>query len=345
MFRKRTGVSIRLDEIARRVNGELLGDGSVLITGICALEERLPGLLSLFTGQSRSALRTIVESQPPTAILVRADFAPLEEVATNYIRVKDPVNALIDLNELFFERIADWNGISPQAVIDPSAKIAANVSVAPFAVIGARALIEAGVTIYPHAVIYPDVHIGAGTTIHSGATIREQVTIGAQCIIQNGAVVGADGFGYRPSARGLRAVPQVGRVILAAGVEVGANTCIDRATLGATEIGEGTKLDNLVQVGHNVSIGSHSLVCGQVGIAGSARIGSQVVIGGGAGIADHVAVHDKIRIAALSGVSGDLKAPGDYGGYPAIEAGQWRRQIAALRLLPKVARLRNNAKK
>ena len=182
--------------------------------------------------------------------------------------------------------------------------------------------------------------------VHSGACIREGCEIGDYGIIQNGAVVGSEGFGYVPDLElGLRHVPQTGNVKLEARVDIGANTCIDRGTAGDTHIHLGSKLDNLVQVGHNVSIGSHSILCGQVGIAGSVNIGEQVVLGGNSGVADHVDIVSGVRVAAKSGVIADIDEKGDYIGFPAQKASTWRRQLVNLKNLPKILKELKGSKK
>ena len=201
--------------------------------------------------------------------------------------------------------------------------------------IGAEVQIGNNVTIHPHVVIYPGTIIEDDCIIHSGAIIREYCHLKKGCVIQNGAVIGSDGFGYVPDpALGLRAVPQVGRAVLGPLVDVGANSCIDRGALGDTSISLGTKVDNLVQVGHNVSIGEHTIVCGQSGIAGSTRIGARCVLGGSTGVGDHLNIPDDCRFGGNSGVITAIDEPGDYMGHPAIPAQQWRRQGVAVKKLP-----------
>ena len=236
---------------------------------------------------------------------------------------------------LFYQPYQNSNAISPRAAVAASAQIGKGVSIGDFVSIGEGCIIGDNVTIYPNVVVYPEVKIGPGVTIHAGAIIRERCELGADVIIQNGAVVGADGFGYIPDAQqGVRAVPQVGTVALAPRVEVGANSCIDRGAFGKTQIGLATKVDNLVQIGHNVRIGQFSFVCGQVAIAGSAVLGNQVTIGGNTGVSGHLTIADKVRVAGNSGVTSSLDKSGDYGGFPAQPAAAWRRQVAALRRLP-----------
>jgi UDP-3-O-[3-hydroxymyristoyl] glucosamine N-acyltransferase len=250
------------------------------------------------------------------------------------IIVSDPIRALVQISPLFYEPDSYPAGVHPSAVIDPSATVAASAHIGPFVSIGAGAVIEEGCVIHSHVSIYPRVTIRRRAVVHAHAVIREDCEVGEAGVIQPGAVIGADGFGYLPDPkRGLVPVPQMGSVTLHRGVDVGANSCIDRATIGETRIGVGTKVDNLVQIGHNVTIGSHSIICGQSGIAGSCSLGDQVVMGGNAGVADHVSITSNVRVAAKSAVMHDISAPGDYGGYPAAPAREWRKSIVVLRRL------------
>ena len=212
------------------------------------------------------------------------------------------------------------------------------MQVGAFSVVGANAVIEDNVTIHPNVIIYPGVQIGSSTIVHAGAILREDVIIGRECCIQNGAIIGADGFGYYQEENDIKPVPQVGTVVLGDRVDVGAQTCIDRATLGTTRLGSSVKLDNLVQIGHNVWIEPGSIVCGHSALGGSVRVGSGVTIGGKVGIADHVSIADGVRIGAGSGVAQDIKERGDYAGYPTQTAQQWRRQARALAKLPGLLR-------
>lgn len=328
-------VKIPLSEIARRSEGRLLGASSTDIIGISSLEEALPGTLSFYSGKSLAELTEIMATTACSALLVRSELA-IQPGRVALIQVRDPQRALIELLPLFYLKSTPGPTVHPSAVVDPSAVVAPSASVGPYCVIGARVKVGEGAVLHPHVVIYHDATIGAQAEIHSGAIIREHCQVGPEVVIQNGAVIGSDGFGYIPGPQGLEAVPQVGNVTLAARVEVGANSCIDRATLGQTKVGGGTKIDNLVQVGHNVKIGQNSILCGQVGVAGSVKIGSQVVLGGAAGVADHIKIMDGCRFASKSGVTSDITAPGDYAGFPASPATEWRRQMVALRRLPEL---------
>jgi UDP-3-O-[3-hydroxymyristoyl] glucosamine N-acyltransferase len=187
-------------------------------------------------------------------------------------------------------------------------------------------------------VIYPRVRIGDGFTAHAGAVVREDVRIGDRVTLHAGAVIGSDGFGYVPQEGGHRKIPQVGTVVLEDDVEIGANTTVDRAALGATVVGRGTKIDDLVMVGHGSRIGPHCLVAAQVGLAGGTRLGAHVMLGGQVGLAGHLTVGDRARVAARSGVHGDVPAGAAYGGYPATDVQRWKRAAVALFRLPEVLR-------
>lgn len=222
------------------------------------------------------------------------------------------------------------SGFAPQKeAVHPSAKIGAGVTLAPGVVIGAHAEIGDGTRIGPNAVI------GRGVMVGRGCEIGAQVVlgfayVGDEVVIQPGAVIGASGFGFSAGPRGHTKIPQLGRVILQDRVEIGANSTVDRAALGDTVIGEGTKIDNLVQIGHNTRVGRHCVIAGQVGISGSVTLGDFVALGGMAGIADHVTIGDRARLAGLSGVAHDLEGGRDYGGIPARPIREWHRQVAYL---------------
>lgn len=322
---------VSLKEIAATVDGTVVGKAEEIVVGLCSLEDPLSQHLSLFTGRSLKSLEEQLKASKISAVLVK-DTLEVEKISAshNFIKVKDPVAALIKLTPLFIEQRASVHGISSKAEIDPSAKIGSAVSIGAFSSVGADVVIGDNVTIYQSVTIYPGAKIGNNVTIHSGATIRENCVIQDGCVLQNGAVIGSDGFGYVLLENKLSAVPQVGNVVLSKGVDVGANSCIDRATLGKTAIGAGAKIDNLVQIGHNTNLGIGSIVCGQAGIAGSCKIGNGVVLGGQAGIADHITIADGVRLSAKAGITGDILEKGDYAGYPARPLKSWHREVSKL---------------
>jgi UDP-3-O-[3-hydroxymyristoyl] glucosamine N-acyltransferase len=345
MPEKRTTAPLRLDEVARLVSGTVIGDGAVPIHRLCPLNQPEGGALTMYTGSSATRLSRELAALPPMAVLVSAKKFTTEALAgarpatVQLLAVKEPMEALLILMPHFFEAPAAPAGVSERAEIHPTAKIGKGVRIGPFCVIGDEVELGDEVVLHPHVVLYPRAKIGPRTVIHSGATVREECIIGADLVIQNGAVIGSDGFGYHPDpALGLRPVPQIGIVRMGDRVDIGANSCIDRGTLGATILGLGVKVDNLVQIGHNVRIGEHSILCGQVAIAGSVTLGKGVVLGGNVGIADHVSIGDGARLAAKAGAFTDLDGKQDYGGHPAVPLHDWRRQRAALARLPKLLR-------
>ncbi|NMC62209.1 MAG: UDP-3-O-(3-hydroxymyristoyl)glucosamine N-acyltransferase, partial [SAR324 cluster bacterium] len=312
--------------------GTVLGDAETVITGLCSLDESDSSALSFLREASLLKLKKVLSKPTAGALLVDCKLrSDINESPIPLVFVSDPLSALVSVLPYLCTTATHPTGISPKADIHPSAIIDENVSIGSFSVIGPNVHIEKDVVIHPHVTLYEGVHIGAGSIIHSGAVIREYVNIGAQNIIQNGAVIGAEGFGYIPDSNtssGLVPVPQVGTVNTGAKVDVGANACIDRATLGSTRIGLGTKIDNLVQIGHNVSLGCHNILCGQVGIAGSSTTGDNVVMGGNAGVADHVNIASGVRLGAKCGVIKDIREKGDFLGFPALESKAWHRWYA-----------------
>lgn len=339
MLRKSLPEGVGVDDIARLVNGTLIGNPEVRVFSLMPLEQVEPQSLSFTKKVSAKALRKTLDEKPLAALLIsqQVDTNDIGPSPCPLISVADPLRAVIQLIPLFFDRLWPTPEISPKADIDPSALLGEDVYVGPFVTIGAGAEISDQAVIYPHATIYPYARIGKRAVIHAHAVIREACQIGDDVVIQNGAVIGADGFGYLPDSKlGLVAVPQVGNTCLAERVEVGANSCIDRATLGATTVGSGTKIDNLVQVGHNTTIGSDCILCGMVGVSGSTQIGNRVVLGGNVGVADHLIISDQIRVGAKAGVTSNLTERGDYAGHPAIPAREWHRQRTCLQKLPEL---------
>jgi len=324
-----------LQAIAAKIDAKLVrGSPDFKISTLCSLDSPAPNAIA-FTRHPN--LRRIQGADLLGALLAPINATNLDRCATaNVLLVADPQSALFSLSELFYQKIDVADGINSHAVIDPSAKLGANVKVGAFCVIEANCEVGSDTVIHSHVVIYPGAKIGKGCTIHAGAVIREGSIVGDYNLIQNGAVIGAEGFGYVPGPRGLQLVPHTGRVVLDAHVDVGANSCIDRAALGTTAIGLNTKIDNLAQIGHNVQIGQHAVICGQVGIAGSAKIGDKVVLGGQSGVADHLKIVSGARIAGHAGVSKNIETPGDYAGYPTLPASRWRRASMLMARLPQI---------
>jgi len=331
---------ISLADIAAAVGGALINAPAAgFAVGLCPLDFPLEGCVTFSRDGNVAKLLKALRGCRVAAVLVPE--GPSEEIPAGcpaLIVAKDPLSGMTSLVSLFFREPPLVPGRSPLSLVASSASIAPDASIGEFCSIGEGAVIESGVVLMPRVTIYPFARVGARSVLHSGVSLRESCIVGTDCILHNGVVIGADGFGYVPDPRvGLKKVPQVGAVRVGNHVEIGANSCVDRATFGITDVGDGTKIDNLTQIGHNVRIGKSSIICGQVGIAGSCSIGNGVVIGAQSGVADHCTVPDRVRLAARSGVTSDLEA-GDYGGFPAVPASDWRRQLAGVARLPGVLR-------
>lgn len=334
-------VSIHTQNLAAQLQASLHGKADLLITGLCPLLSPVAGNLTFIKGKSPTAVWRSLIKLPEVAVLVEPEVVPDAEMLRSLrcviLAVTNPQSAFVEAVELFYEAEAVSVGVDPTARIDPTATIGHGVSIGAFCCVGPGAQIASGAILHNSVTISRDVSIGARTTLYSGVVIREGCIVGNDCIIHNNTVIGADGFGYIPDpVMGIRKVPQVGIVVISDHVEIGANTSIDRATVGTTSIGSHTKIDNQVQIGHNVSIGRHCLICAQVGIAGSAVLGDGVVLGGGTGVADHVQVTSQVRVGGHAGVTSDILEPGDYLGMPATKAGLYRRQQATLKRLARL---------
>ena len=325
-----------LAELAAHVGGIVEGDGRVRIAGLASLEAAGPGELSFYGNpRYRKELRTTRASAvllPPDEPVTRKDVA--------WVRVASPHLAFARLLSLFHPGPRLTPGVHLRAEVHPSARVD------PTATVMALAVVEADAVVGPRTVLWPGSYVGEGSrlgedcVLQPGAVVRERCTLGNRVLLQPGVVVGSDGFGFAVDPQGPAhvKVPQVGTVRIEDDVEVGAGSCIDRATTGETVVGRGTKIDNLVQIAHNVRVGPLSIVCAQVGISGSTEVGQGVVLAGQVGIVGHVHVGDGARIAAQSGVPHDVPAGATFSGYPAVERALWLRQAAALKQLPELLR-------
>ena len=260
----------------------------------------------------------------------------MEAAGHNLLLHPMPRAAFGHLLALFQRPLPINEGIHPTAIIDPAAEIDSSARIGPYVVIGAHSRVREGAVIHAHCVIGDHCEIGPKTLLYPRVTLVQDIVVGARCILHSGCVLGADGFGFAWDGQRRQKIPQVGGVILGNDVEIGANTCIDRATAGATTLADGVKLDNLVQVGHNVHIGAHTALAGQVGIAGSTTIGARCMAGGQAAFSDHVTVGDDVILAGRTGVMGDLLTPGEYFGIPPVPAKQAMRVTSLTTRLPEL---------
>ena len=325
-----------LAELAAHVGGTVEGNGQLRIVGLASLEEAGPGDLS-FYGNPRyrrelNATRASAVLLPPGERVGRSDVA--------WVRVASPHLAFARLLTLFHPGPRPSPGVHPRAEVHPSARVDPTATVMALAVVGAGAVVGARSVLWPGSYVGEASHVGEDCVLQPGAVVRERCFLGNRVMLQPGVVVGSDGFGFAfdPAGPAHVKVPQVGSVRIEDDVEVGAGSCIDRATTGETVIGRGTKIDNLVQIAHNVRVGPLSIVCAQVGISGSTEVGAGVVLAGQVGIVGHVQVGDGARIAAQSGVPHDVPAGATVAGYPAVDHALWLRQSAALKQLPELLR-------
>lgn len=333
---KPRATTLTATEVATRVGGVLRGDSTLVALCLCPLETPVTGGITFLRAQSSASLLRKLEALPAMIVLVDSKLANIDHKGLQcvLISVADPQRAFISLIPEFYTPYPSCDGIHPSATIDPSAKLGVGVSIGAGCVIAASCVIGDNVRLEPNVTLYPGVSIGTGSHIHSGSAVREGCVIGARCILHNNVVIGADGFGYLSDPNtGISKVPQVGIVEIGDHVEIGACTSIDRGTVGATVIGAHVKIDNQVQIGHNVRIDAYSIVCAQVGIAGSCHIQQGVILGGGAGVADHVSIAAGSRIGGHAGVISTIDERGDYMGFPAMKASVFRRQQATIRRL------------
>jgi UDP-3-O-[3-hydroxymyristoyl] glucosamine N-acyltransferase len=251
---------------------------------------------------------------------------------TSLVLVPDPYTAFLDSVQLFYNEEPHVAGVDPRATIHPSASIHPTATVGPYCYVGRGVHLDAHTVLGPNVRVFDGAHIGDSTILKSGVVVRERCVVGRHCIIHDNTVIGADGFGYTPDkVLGLRKVPQLGNVLISDQVEVGANSCIDRGALGSTMVGYGTKIDNLVQIGHNTVIGKFCIICGQVGIAGSTVIEDGVVLSGQVGVSDHRRIVAGVRVGGGAPVTEDILEPGDYFGHPLLRVREWHRHQTELR--------------
>jgi UDP-3-O-[3-hydroxymyristoyl] glucosamine N-acyltransferase len=336
-------LTLTLQEIATLVGGELLGDGKTQITGAASLAEATPGEISFFANPRYAAQ---LRKTQASALFVPTDFN--EPTAPVQIRVSQPPKAFEQVVLKFAPRPVEFApGVHPTAVVDPGAKIGSNVSIQPKAVIEADVSIGDGTIIGAGSYIGHGTNIGPNCKIYPNVTIRERTKIGSRVVIHSGAVIGADGFGFEMVAGNQQKVPQLGIVQIDDDVEIGANTTVDRARFGRTWIQQGVKIDNLVQVAHNVVIGRGSIIVAQAGIAGSSRLGDQVILAGQVGVVGHIEVGDNVIVGAQTGVSKSLPAgSGAWLLSPAVPLRDAKEQIARVHSLGKiVSRLKALEKK
>jgi UDP-3-O-[3-hydroxymyristoyl] glucosamine N-acyltransferase len=322
---------MKLSELAEIVSGEIAGDADTEIAGVSGLESACAGDITFIT--SKKQVRTAQESEA-SGVLV-GDF--YSELGKPQVRVEDPHYAFAVLLERFHSRPSAPRGISELAFVAKDAVIGEDVSIQAFCHVSSGATVGRGTVMYPGVFVGDGVQVGSDCVLYPNVVLMDGTELGNRVVIHGGAVVGSDGFGYVQREGKHVKIPQVGGVSLGDDVEVGACACIDRATTGKTVIGRGTKIDNLVQIAHNVSIGEHCVIVSQVGVAGSARIGNYCMFGGQVGLSDHVIIEDGAMFAARSGVFGRY-TKGVYAGAPAVPHREFMRAASLFRRLPELAK-------
>ena len=315
-------------EIAKLLAGEVLGDASATLTGFAMADKARPVDLTFAENEEYFAA---AEKSTATAIIAGNHFS---SPGKTVIRVANPRLASAKAVELFYPEPKFAPGIHPSAVIAASSQVDPTAHIGPHCVIGGRVTIGANVVLQSGNSIGDDCTLGDGTNLFPNVTLYPRTQVGKRVRIHAGAVIGADGFGYVFDAGVHRKIPQIGNVIIGDDVEIGANTTVDRAALGSTVIGKGTKIDNLVQVGHNVEMGDGCIICAQVGIAGSAKLGKYAVLGGQVGIAGHLKIGNQVKIGSKSGVMHDIPDGEQWLGIPAQPDKQAKRSMIALQRLP-----------
>ncbi|KAA6346453.1 UDP-3-O-acylglucosamine N-acyltransferase [termite gut metagenome] len=329
-------------QIASFIQGEITGDENITVHTFAKIEEGIPGALSFL---SNIKYAPYIYTTQSSIVLINKDFIPEKEIKATLIKVDNAYESLAKLLTLYEKSKPKKQGIHSLAYIAPTAQTGKNVYIGPFAYIGDNAIVGDDTLLYPHTYIGDGVEIGQRCILYSHTNVYHDCRIGNDCIIHSGAVIGADGFGFAPSAKGYEKIPQIGITILEDQVEIGANTCVDRATMGATIIHSGVKLDNLIQIAHNDEIGVHTVMAAQVGVAGSTKVGEWCMIGGQAGMVGHIKIGDKVTISAQSGITNHIKSNTQMMGTPAIEAKQNIKSFILYKKLPEMYSELNNLRK
>jgi UDP-3-O-[3-hydroxymyristoyl] glucosamine N-acyltransferase len=319
-----------LSELAARLECELKGAGEVEIRGVAGIEEAGPGDLTFLA--NRRYVPHLATTKAAAVILAPGQDAPLPCLVS-----ENPYLTFARAVALVTPRARPAPGVDAAAHVDPTAELGEDVHVGPLAVVGPGVRVGARTIIHPHVVLSEGVAVGEDCLLHSGVQVREHCRLGDRVVVQNGAVIGADGFGFARDADGTyHKFPQVGTVVIEDDVEIGALAAVDRAALGETRIGRGCKLDNLVQIGHSVTVGEDSVLAGQVGIAGSSRVGKRVTLAGQVGVAGHLTIGDGVIATAQTGIPSSVEEGSVVSGYPAIDNRGWLRSSAVFAKLPEL---------
>jgi UDP-3-O-[3-hydroxymyristoyl] glucosamine N-acyltransferase len=325
---------MHVQELARRLGAVADPALKVEIDGVAPMEEAGASQVTFFNNPTYGVA---LKSTRAGAVLVGKEFKG--ECPAPLLRVANPYLAFAHAIALFHAPPAPPAGVHPTAILGAGVVLGKDVSIGPYVTLGDRVAVGDGTTIHPHCVVYRDARIGKGCLLHSHAVVREEVRLGDRVILQNGAIVGADGFGFAPRGDGTyEKIPQAGTVELGDDVEVQALSCVDRATIGVTSVGNGTKIDNLVQVGHGSRVGKDTLLCGQVGLAGTTHVGDRVTLAGQVGVAGHLTIGDGATVTAQSGVMDNIPAGELWGGFPAVPFRDYKLAIFYFLKLPELVK-------
>jgi UDP-3-O-[3-hydroxymyristoyl] glucosamine N-acyltransferase len=320
-----------LRDLAERLGCSVRGDASVQVHRVAGIEDSGPGDLTFVANSKYVAYLSTTRAS--AVILSPEHDTPLPSIVS-----PNPYLVYARAATILHPASRPGGGVHPMASVDPSAVLGPDVHVGAMAVIGPRARVGARTVVHPHVVLYADVTVGEDCVLHSGVHVREGCRLGDRVIVQNGAVIGGDGFGFARGPEGYEKIPQVGIVVVEDDVEIGSNVAIDRAALKETRIGRGTKIDNLVQIGHSVVIGKDSVLAGQVGIAGSTKVGDRVTLAGQVGVVGHITIGDDVIATAQTGVPSSVEPGRVISGSPGIENRAWLKAVAVFPRLPEMLR-------
>ena len=329
-------------QIAAYIGGEIVGDENATVSTFAKIEEGMPGALSFLSNPKYTAY--IYDTQS-SIVLVNSDFVPEKPIKATLIKTANAYESLAKLMMLYESVKPKKRGISSMASVAESATIGENVYIGPFVYVGEKAVVGDNTIIEANASVGDGASVGSDCILYNNVTIYHGCKVGNRCILHAGSVVGSDGFGFAPGANGYDKIPQIGIAILEDDVELGANTCIDRATMGATVIKRGVKLDNLVQVAHNVVINEHTVMAAQCGVAGSTKVGSWCMLGGQTGISGHIQIGNQVKVGGHSAIANSVKDGKAVMGYPAFDHTQFARASVVFKKLPEMYREMDTLKK
>ena len=323
-------------QIADQINGTIVGDRDIDILNISKIEEGSKGSLTFLANPKYTEF---IYTTKASVAIVSSDFEPTEKIELTLIKVKDPYSSFTTILELFNKDLSNRKGISQLTVIDKSSKISDSSFIGSFSSVGENSIIGENCVIENQVFIGNNVEVGNGCKFYPGVKILDDTIIGQNCIIHSSTTIGSDGFGFAPNDDGsFKKIPQTGNVVIGDNVEIGSNSTIDRATLGSTIISNGVKLDNQIQIAHNVEIGENTAIAAQSGIAGSTKIGKNCMIGGQVGIIGHIKIGDNVKIQAQAGVTSDVESNSRVTGTPAISYMNYNKSYVHFKNLPEIVK-------